>query len=170
VPEQHYKYDVGISFLSADEQLASAIHAKLSEHMKVFVYSKRQEELGGTDGLVSLREAFYSDSRLVVVLYRIGWSETPWTRVEETAIKERFLDQGQDWLLFVTLDDQGKPPAWVPDFRIRFNFHCGLEELLGAIRLRAEQLGTILTVESVVERALRLQCSAPQLDETLCEA
>ncbi len=52
------KYDVAISFLHRDEQFALKIHAGLSERMEVFLYSKKQEELAGTDGLESFREAF----------------------------------------------------------------------------------------------------------------
>ena len=92
--ESETKYDVAISFLHKDETLASAINARLSEQFNVFVYSKRQEELVGTNGLESFREAFLAESRLVVVLYREGWAKTPFTRVEEQAIKDRFLDDG----------------------------------------------------------------------------
>lgn len=158
--EQQYEYDLAVSFLSADEPLAVTIHSRLSEQMKVFVYSKRQEELGGTDGLVSLREAFYSQSRLVIVLYRDGWGKTRWTGVEERAIKEKLLDKGADWLLFVTLDESA-PPAWVPQFKIRFNFqHFGLEELLGAIKLRVQELGAVVKVESAIERGVRLDAES----------
>lgn len=85
------QYDVAVSFLSVDEPLALQTHAKLSESLEVFVYSKKQEQLAGTDGLESFRQVFRADSRMVVVLYRDGWGQTPWTRVEEAAIKDRFL-------------------------------------------------------------------------------
>ena len=58
-----------------------------NEGMKVFFYPRNQEELAGTDGLESMRKPFF-DSRVMVVLYREKWGKTPWTRVEETAIKE----------------------------------------------------------------------------------
>ena len=77
------RYDVAISFLSRDEPLAVKLHNELREYLQVFVYSKRQEELAGTDGLESFRKTFLSDSKLVVVLYRNGWGKTRWTAIEE---------------------------------------------------------------------------------------
>jgi hypothetical protein len=151
------RYDVALSFLNRDEGLALQVQAKLSESMDVFVYSKRQEELAGTDGLESFREAFLTNSRLVVVLYRNGWGQTPWTRIEEASIKDRFLKQGWAWLLFVMLDEASTPPIWLPESEIRLNFSAyGLEQLLGAIKVRAEKLGSILKNETAFDRAKRL--------------
>jgi hypothetical protein len=125
--------------------------------MEVFIYSKRQEELAGTDGLESLREAFLTNSKLVVVLYRNGWGQTRWTRIEEAAIKDRFLNEGWSWLLFTMLDEASRPPIWLPESEIRLNFAAyGLEQLLGAIRIRAEKLGSILRSQSALDRAKRL--------------
>jgi hypothetical protein len=62
-------YDVAISFLHRDEQLALELQSKLSANLSAFVYSKQQEQLAGTDGMESFRLAFRSQSRLSVVLY-----------------------------------------------------------------------------------------------------
>jgi hypothetical protein len=150
-------YDLGISFLHRDEPFALELESKLSETLNVFVYSKRQEELAGTDGLESFRKAFLSDSKLVIVLYRDRWGQTPWTRVEETAIKDRFLQEGWDWLLFVVLDDGSTPPVWLPRTHIRLNYAQYGEALIGAIKLRAQELGVQVKTESVLERAKRLE-------------
>jgi hypothetical protein len=150
-------YDVAISFLSADEPLAVKIHDALCEHLRVFVYFKRQEELAGTDGLESFRQAFLSQSRLVVVLYRDGWGDTRWTRVEEMAIKDRAFNGGWKSLLFVILDDTSTPPSWLPETHIRLHYaHYG-DALIGAIKMRAEELGSILKDETAIEKAKRTQ-------------
>jgi hypothetical protein len=147
---------VAISFLHRDEPLALQIQTKLSESMEVFFYSKRQEELAGTDGLESFREAFRTRSRLVLVLYSEGWGKTPWTRVEETAIKDRCLEQGWDLLLLVTLDES-KPPIWLPESNIRLNYSIyGFEQLIGAIKIRAEKQSTQFKKETALDRAHRL--------------
>lgn len=152
------KYDVAISFLNQDEPLAVKIQTRLSESMEVFVYSKKQQELAGTDGLESFRVVFREASRVVVVLYRNGWGQTPWTRVEETAITERALKQGWEWLLFVMLNSGETPPGWLPETRIRLNFaDYSLEQLLGAIKIRAEKLGSSLKTETALDRAKRLE-------------
>jgi hypothetical protein len=93
-----------------------------------------------------------------MVLYRDGWGKTQWTRVEEAAIKDRFLEEGWDWLLFVMLDKSSVAPVWLPKSEIRLDFaEYGLEQLLGAIKMRAEKLGSIAKTETALDRAMRLQ-------------
>lgn len=151
------QYDVALSFLHRDEALAVQVQNALSENLEVFIYSKRQEELAGTDGLESFREAFLTNSKLVVVFYRDGWGQTPWTRIEQAAIQDRFLRQGWNWLLFVILDQTSKPPVWLPESGIRLNFPAyGLEQLLGAVKIRAEKLGSTLKSHTALDRAKRL--------------
>jgi len=152
-------YDVAMSLLSGDEPLAVRIHNELTENLHVFVYSKRQEELAGTDGLESFRKAFLSESRLVVVLYRDGWGKTKWTAVEELAIKDRIFDGGWDSLLFVMLDEKATPPAWLPKTHIRLNYGSYGDDLIGAIKMRSQELGSSLKIESAVERATRAQAN-----------
>ena len=59
MPIDNPKYDVAISFLFEDQNLAAAIYDKLSEGLKVFFYPRNQEELAGTDGLESMRKPFF---------------------------------------------------------------------------------------------------------------
>jgi hypothetical protein len=149
-----YKFDVAISFLNRDEPLAVELHDRLSEYLSVFVYSKHQESLAGTDGLDSFRAAFRSDSRLIVVLYRDGWGDTPWTRVEETAIKERVLADGWDCLFFVMLERTASPPKWLPKTYLRFNFEeYGIEQAVGAIKTRLQEIGGTLKPLDVLQQA-----------------
>jgi len=142
MPIENPKYDVAISFLTQDEATAAAIYQKLSEGLEVFFYPRNQEELAGTDGQESMRKPFYDESRLMVVLYRERWGKTPWTRVEETAIKEACLAHGWERLLFVVLDQSSVPPAWLPRTHIRLNFQAyGLEQTVGAIKARVQEQG-----------------------------
>lgn len=146
--------DVAISFLARDEPLALDLRDRLRETLDVFVYSKEQEQLAGTDGLETLREAFRTQARLVVVLYREPWGHTPWTRVEQTAITDRALADGWDFLLFVTVDRTSALPPWLPNTRIRFSFpDYGIDEATGAIKARVEQLGGVLHPTDAVARA-----------------
>jgi len=146
--------DVAISFLARDEPLALDLRDRLRETLDVFVYSKEQEQLAGTDGLETLRDAFRTQARLVVVLYREPWGQTPWTRVEQTAVTDRALADGWDCLLFVTLDRTSALPPWLPNTRIRFSFpDYGIDEATGAIKARVEQLGGALHPTDAVARA-----------------
>jgi len=67
------------------------LQSKLRANLEVFVYSKKQDQLAGTDGMESFREVFREQSRLNVVLFRAGWGETRFTRVELAAIKDLTL-------------------------------------------------------------------------------
>lgn len=161
-----FKHDVALSFLSTDELIAIQLHDSLSAQLDVFVYSKRQEELAGTEGLATLRQAFRAEARVVVVLYRDGWGKTPWTRVEETAITDRALKEGWDWLLFVMLDSTSTPPKWLPETRIRMNLpDYGLEQIAGATKGRAQEAGSALRRDDAVERAKRHERRATAREE-----
>jgi hypothetical protein len=141
VPIENPKYDVAISFLSKDAQTAAAIHSKLSEGLNVFFFPRNQEELAGTDGLESMRSPFYGGSRVNVVLYRDGWGETPWTRVESTAITDGCLKFGWQGLFFLVLD-KCTLPVWFPHTHVWFNFaEYGLEQAVGAIKARVQEMG-----------------------------
>lgn len=153
-----YKYDVAISFLSENEQIARELHQRLSPNFRVFAYFNRQEVLAGTDGLESFRQVFYEQSRLVVVLYKNGWGETPWTRVEEAAIKDRCLKMGWNGLLFIMVDETSRPPVWLPETNIRLHLaNYGIEQAAGAIKSCIESLGGQLQKEDPVDSAKRLQ-------------
>jgi hypothetical protein len=117
-----YEYDVAISFINQDQDIARNINERICHNLTTFVFFDRQQELAGTDSMETFRRAFRSQSRLNVVLFRDGWGNTPWTRIEETAIKERCLADGWDNLLFVMLDNDGSLPKWLPEKDIRFNF------------------------------------------------
>jgi hypothetical protein len=148
------KYDVALSFLSTDEPTAAALHDSLSEGLEVFFFPRKQEELAGTDGLESMRTPFLEGSRVVVVLYREPWGKTPWTGVEETAIKESCFKYGWDRLLFVVLDKASPLPVWLPLTHVRFNFaEFGLEQAAGAIKARVLERGGIVEPLTPLRRA-----------------
>jgi len=154
-------YDVAISFLHRDEPLALELESKLSANLKVFVYSKKQDQLAGTDGMESFRDVFRGQSRLNVVLFRSGWGETRFTRVELAAIKDRCFNEGWDSLLFVMLDSKENPPAWVPEENIRLDFSLyGFDQLVGAIKIRVERLGARLSKEDALTRAKRVEADS----------
>ena len=149
-------YDVAISFLSADENIAAALTSELTRGLSVFFYPKQQRETAGTDGLETMRKLYSLEtSRVVVVLFRKGWGETPWTGVEETAIKERCLKDKYRSVLFLRLD-KGELPEWVPDTYISFNYDdFGLDQAVGAIKARVQEQGGLIQPESVTKRAER---------------
>jgi hypothetical protein len=153
MPTEKHDLDVAISFKSEDASLANDIRGRLGKSLDTFVYTAKQEELAGTDGLETLRKVFRHRAKLVVILFRSGWGETPWTRVEMEAITDRFLKEGPGFLFVITLDSAA-PPPWLPDKLLRFNLDdFGVEQAVGAIKARALEVGSVLHYPSSAERA-----------------
>lgn len=92
--EVKIKYDVAFSFLAQDEHLAAELNDMLQDRLRTFLYSRQQGEIAGTDGEKSFNAVFGEEALLVVVLYREGWGNTAWTRMEETAIRNRAYQGG----------------------------------------------------------------------------
>ncbi len=152
--DNDFEHDVAISFLGQDEPLANEIQARLQPPLRVFVFSKAQEEVAGTDGAESFREVFRHRSRIAVVLFRHGWGETRFTRVEAAAIKDYCLEAGWDRLLFVRLSREGAIPKWVPESYVYLDLaRFTLEDLVGAVKARASQFGAALRAQTPAERA-----------------
>jgi hypothetical protein len=161
------RYDVAISFLSADESVASAVWKGLSEGLSVFFYPRSQEELAGTDGLESMREPFLTENaRVVVVFYRDRWGQTPWTGVEEVAIRDRCLTDKFQSLFFLMLDNTSVPPVWLPNTHVRFNYaEFGLEQAIGAIKARVKERGGAITPLTPLRRAELYQLEQEFLED-----
>ena len=96
------RYDVAISFLAEDERVAMSLATALKKHWTVFIYTERQKELAGTDGVEAFSRVFKEDCWLCVILFRDGWGETKWTPIEASAIREHGLKEGWQILIVVT--------------------------------------------------------------------
>lgn len=160
------KYDAAISFLARDVATAQAIYDRLvSSGLKIFFFPRNQEELAGTNGLESMREPFF-DARIAVVLFTAQWGETPWTRVEATAIQERCLQMGWDSLMFVQLDTKSQVPRWLPSTHVRFAFEqYGVDQLVGAIKFRIQEQGGKLLPPDAMTEAKRVASEATYLQD-----
>jgi hypothetical protein len=153
-------YDAAVSFLAADEALAMRLADRLRSRWKVFVFSERQKELAGTDGVETFSAVFKEGCRMCVVLYRENWGETKWTRVEASAIREHALNGGWEILFVMKLDDSALPP-WIPETKLWSALdEYGLEGAAAAIDARLEGLGAEPHVKTPVERARRLRAEA----------
>jgi len=158
--ESTYKYDVAFSFLAQDEPLATELNDLLQDRFNTFLYSRRQGELAGTDGEKTFDAVFGEQARIVVVLYRKGWGESPWTRIEETAIRNRAYDHGYDFVKFIPLDDPPSVPKWLPRTQIWLGLkRWGIPATASVIEARIEECGGEPREESVQARAARLERS-----------
>ena len=158
--QKEYIYEVGFSFLKQDEAIAYDLNDHIQDRLSTFIYSKKQEELGGTDGEKKFNTVFYEECRVVVVLYRDGWGETPWTRIEEAAIKNRAFDKGWDFLLFVNLDSNSSLPTWIPRTYIWLDYQrFKTEGAIAVIDQKVKETGGTSRQETIAEAAERLKRS-----------
>jgi hypothetical protein len=136
------KWDVAISFLIQDVNIAQALYEKLSEGLKVFFSPRRQEEIAGGDGMEVFRQTFLDESRLNVVVYRERWGHTPWTAVEAAAIKDScVLNQFRNIFVF-NVENTRIFPKWLPHTHMRFDLgEYTIEQVVGAIKLRVAEQG-----------------------------
>jgi hypothetical protein len=152
------KYDVALSFLQEDEHIAQSLHDLLHDRYKVFLYSKRQEELAGQDGELRFNEVFGKESRSVVVLHRAKWGQTPWTRIEEVAIRNRAYDEGYDFTLFIPTQLPVALPKWLPRTRIWCNLErWGTESAAAVIEHHINTCGGEGRSETIGDRTSRLR-------------
>lgn len=153
-----YKYDVAFSFLEQGESMAVELNDLLQERMSTFLYKQKQLDLVGKDGEVELSRAFRKEARIVVILYRDEWGSTPWTRVEQDAIKNRAHDHGYDFCLLIPLNNPATTPVWYPKTRIWFGLKkYGIESLAAVIELRVQEAGGTPRQETLHDRKARLE-------------
>ena len=158
--EKEYKYDVAFSFLSGDEALAHRLERQLGGRVTTFLYSKVQEQLAGKDGELEFARVFGNEARIVVVLYRPEWGATPWTRIEETSIRNRGYEWGYDFAMFIPLQSPQAGPQWLPKSRLWFDLERhGVEGAGIVIEARVQEAGGTVREESVEDRARRLKAS-----------
>jgi hypothetical protein len=156
--QTEYQYEVGFSFLKQDEAIAYDLNDHIQDRLSTFIYSKKQEELGGTDGEKKFNKVFYEECRVVVVLYRNGWGETPWTRIEETAIKNRAFDTGWNFLFFINLAPNSLVPSWIPKTNIGLDYQrFKTEGAIAVIEHKVKEQGGTSRQETIAEAAERLK-------------
>lgn len=153
-----FQYDVAFSFHLKDEGVATQINDKLQDRFNTFIYMKKQDALVGRDGAVAFNSVFNSEARIVVILYRSEWGETPYTRVEMDAIRNRAHYKGWDFTIWIPTEEEPSMPPWVPITRIYFSLRrFGIDGACGAIEKRIGDYGGILNVETTSERSARLK-------------
>ena len=156
--DSEYKYDVAFSFLKEDENLADQINNLIQDRLNTFLYLKRQEDIAGTDGEKTFSDVFGKQSRCVVVLYRSKWGTTSWTRIEETAIRNRAFEEGYDFSLFIPLDNPPSVPKYLPKTQIWIGLdRWGLKGAATIIEARVQSLGGESKEESPVDIIARIK-------------
>ncbi len=113
-----YKYDVAFAFLEKDELLAIHIIDLIKDKLNTFIYSKKLEDISNTKPKKKIIDVFEKQSRSIVILFSNKWGTTPWTAIEEKAIRNRASLDGFDFLLCIPLDNPPETPKYLPQTRI----------------------------------------------------
>jgi hypothetical protein len=154
--ERAYEFEVAFSFLKEDESLAYKINDAIQDRYKTFIYGEHQRELVGNDGTEIFRQVFEEKARIVVILYRESWGTTFWTRVEETAIKHRSLEESPDFTIFISLD--GNKPIWLSKTQIWYDFNrFGVVPTAAIIEKKIAEYCGQIREESIQDQAKRLK-------------
>lgn len=154
----NYEFEVAFSFLHEDEKLAFEINDLIQDRFKTFIYTEQQKILAGRDGEKTFNQVFAEKSRLVVVLFRENWGHTKWTRIEETAIRNRAHEDGYDFTIFVQLDPSSKMPKWLPKTRIYYDVNkFDPKGLSPVITFKIQELGGINRPETIEDQKARMR-------------
>jgi hypothetical protein len=161
-----FKYDIAFSFLSQDELVAQQINDLLQERCRTFLYSQRQKELAGTDGEERFKTVFAKQARIVAVLYRPEWGTTPWSRIEQTAIRDRAHDEGYDFCTFISMTEHIERANWLPKNRLLYGIkRFGVKGAAIALEARVQEQGGQISEETVAQRGERLKRRQAFADE-----
>lgn len=153
---KEYKYDVAFSFLAKDESKALELADLLKSRLSTFIYSEKQKELAGRDGEVAFNQVFADEARVVVILYRQEWGAKSWTKIEETAIRNRAHDEGYDFTIFIPMEPNITLPKWVPKNRLWIGLErWGINSAAAVIEARVQEQGGNPHEESLEETAAR---------------
>lgn len=146
--------------MSEDEPLVRRLDALLQPRLTTFVYLDRQKEIVGTDGEETLSRVFGTEARTVCVLYRANWGQTPFTRIEQTAIKNRSHEAGYGFATFITLEKPAVLPPWMPLTRICANTTFSDNALAAILEGRAIEAGASQRLETLAEHVARVNAQA----------
>jgi len=153
-----FRYDVAFSFLQQDEPLAMQLNDRLQDRVKTFIYTEQQKIVAGTDGEITFHRVFGKEARKVAVLYRTGWGESRWTRIEQTAIRNRGHEHGYTFTVFIPLDKSPKVPNWLPAAQVWVDYNrFGLDGAAAVIEARIQDAGGQVHQETLEEHAQRTE-------------
>jgi hypothetical protein len=152
-----FKYEVAFSFHSKDEKLAQQLNDLLSDRLATFIYSEQQKVLVGRAGEKAFNEVFGTKARVVAILHREDWGQTPFTRIEETAIRNRAFSEGYDFTIFIPTDGKGVP-KWVPKTQLYVGLdRWGVDAAAAVIEAAVQRQGGEARPESAADQASRMQ-------------
>lgn len=154
--QDNFEYEVAFSFAQKDETIAYSIYKLLKDRVKCFIYSEEHKKLAGTDGEITFNKVFSQESRIVVIFQSIDWGNTKWTKIEETAIRNRGFENGYDFVILIPTEKLTIPPICFPKNRLWIGLErWGIDGAAVAIEARIQEFGGQVKELTVVEKLLQ---------------
>jgi hypothetical protein len=92
------------------------------------------------------------------VLLRPEWGNTAWTRIEETAIRNRAYSQGYNFATFIVTVPRTPIPDWLPVTSIWYDLErFGSAGAAAVLENRVRECGGVAVQETLADRAARLE-------------
>lgn len=155
---QSKKYDVAISLRWTDVEHARDLYQLLCDRLDVFFADENQQNIVGTDGEESFGYIFRDLSRIVVIFYRNDWGNTPFTRAEEAAIKQRAWYEGYGFSVWVPMGEFKEIPPYVPPQHVWFDFErYGIKGLASVIEEIVRNSGREVRRETTEDRLRKIK-------------
>jgi len=157
--KDRFKYEVAFSFLRKDEEFACRINVLLRDRLETFFSFRKKQVIAGSDDAETYHEVLGFQARIVVLLYREGWGQTPETQMEESVLRDRAHEDGYDFILAIPLEIPPSIPKWLPRRQIWVGLdRWGIEGAASVIEARVQQAGGTPFEETPLERARRIEC------------
>ena len=154
----NYKYDIAFAFLEKDEPLVNQINNLLKDKFKTFLNSKKQEYKDDLEREMLLLDVFKKQSRCVIIFYRNKWGTTPYTAIEEKAVRTRISEEGNNNLLVISLDNPPVVPKYLSKTQIWTELaQAGINGTAAFIEEQVKALGGGLSEELPLDVGIKLK-------------
>lgn len=91
-----------------------------------------------------------------MILFRQEYGVTKWTKIEETAIRNRGYEEGYDFVVLIPTEKQIAPPKWLPKNRLWVGLErWGIKSAASVIEARVQEFGGIVKIETIADIAAR---------------
>jgi hypothetical protein len=152
-----FQYDIAFSFTTQDENIATQIRPPAGPLSDVPVFEgTREAGRHGRGGYISA--VFKEQARSVAVLLRPEWGNTPWTRIEQSAIRHRAYYHGYDFTTFIVTVPGTPIPDWLHPTRIWYDLkRFGVDGAAAVLAARIQERGGAAVEETLADRTARLE-------------
>lgn len=75
-----YKFDLAISLMDKDKEVAKKLFKGLEKDFRVFLYTEAEKDIHFREGLELFSNVYRRESRAVLVLLRPEWGTTKFTK------------------------------------------------------------------------------------------